>query len=88
MPILSNVERKIMDVEGFKVAFIQNGADVRGDKSDIPQYGYVKKAPDSWTVNEWIKNRFKQEYSGYDVRVFTKAGTAASGNMKLENVRK
>ena len=88
MPMLSNVERKIMEVEGFKVAFIQNGADVRGDKSDIPQYSFIKKAPDSWTVNEWIRGRFKQQYSGYDVRVFTKFGVIASGNMKLENVRK
>ena len=61
---------------------------VRGDKTDIPQYSFIRKAPDSWTVTEWIKNRFKQQYSGYDVQVLTKGGTIASGNMKLENVRK
>ena len=88
MPMLSNVERKIMEVEGFKVAFIQNGVNVRGDKSDIPQYNYMNKAPDSWTVNEWILNRFNKQYSGYKVRIFTKNGTPAAGNMKLLNVRK
>ena len=89
MPILKNVEARIESIERFKVAFThtKNGVDVKGNKQDIPQYPYTMAAPGSWTVSEWKSNRFKQFYPGYEVRVYTKAGGLASGNMKLSTIR-
>ena len=85
--ILKNVEQQILRVEGFAVDFLQAGRDVNGTKEGIPAYPYAIAAQDTWTVSEWIAKRFKQSYSGYDVRVHTKTGGVAAGNMKLATVR-
>ena len=87
MPLLKNVESKIQSIERFRVAFTKNGVDVKGNKADIPQYSYLVAAQGNWTVSEWINKRFRQLYPGYDVRVFTKNGTIATGNMTLATVR-
>lgn len=88
MPILKNVEEKIKAVEGFKIEFIQNGTNVRSDKSDIPQYTFINKAPDDWTVDEWKTKRFKQAYPGFDAKVYNSDGTVAVGQKKLSSLRK
>lgn len=87
MPMLKNVERKIEEVEGFRVEFFYGGVNVRDDKENIPQYPYMVAAVESWSVAEWTLNRFKQVYPSYDVRVYTKLGMIAAGNMKLSTVR-
>ena len=87
MALLKTVEDKIKQIEGFKVAFTWGGVDVRGNKADIPQYTYSLRAPDSWTVSEWIAKSFNTKYPGYGVKVYTKNNVIASGNMKLTNIR-
>ena len=88
MPKVKKVEEKIANVEKFsKVSFYRNGVDVRGDKEDIPQYGYSSAAPSSWTIAAWRSKRFKVTYPGYDVKVFLKNGSEAAGTMKLATVR-
>lgn len=87
MPILSYVESKIKEVEGFPVVFRQNGKDIHGTKENIPSYPYSSAAQDSWTVQEWKSKRFQQIYPGYDVDVRTQNGGIAAGNMKLSTVR-
>lgn len=87
MPQLKNVEKKIEQVEHFRVDFTFGGLNVRGDKENIPQYIYAVAAPGSWTVAEWKRQRFAQSYPGYDVQVYTSTGLPASGGMKLANVR-
>lgn len=87
MPLLKHVEKKIEQVERFRVDFLQEGINVRGDKQNIPQYPYAMAAPGSWSVAEWKQNRFQQTYPGYDVKVYTKEGLPAAGNMKLTTLR-
>lgn len=88
MPKTKVVEDKIQSVEHFPIKFLTPaGIDVRSDKEGIPQYKYSNAAPDSFTVSEWRDKRFRQQYPGYDVKVFMKDGKVASGNMKLANVR-
>lgn len=88
MAILRNVEAKIQQVEGFKVHFFRNGVNVNGNKEDIPQYPYSIKAPNDWTVAEWISKRFNQAYPGYDAKVFAADGTPVmANNVKLSTIR-
>lgn len=89
MAILKNVEEKIQQVEGFKVHFFQNGVNVNGKKEGIPQYPYSVKAPNDWTVAEWISKRFSQTYPGYDAKVFDANGApVVIKNVKLSTIRK
>ncbi len=74
MPILRNVEAKIKLIEGIEVHFIKNGANVRSDLTDIPTYPYSVAAPGSWTVSEWVRNRFHKTYPGFDAKVCAKMG--------------
>ena len=88
MPILKNVEAKIQQVEGFIVRFFWNGADVYGNKTDIPQYPYSVKAPNDWTVAEWINKRFSQVYPGYEAKAFSANGDPVGArNVKLSTIR-
>jgi hypothetical protein len=87
MPKVKNVEKKIWDVEGFDIAFHQNGKDVHGAKEGIPQYKYQKAAKNDMTVSEWKKGRFAQCYPGYEVVVYDGDGNEAAGQTKLGTVR-
>lgn len=87
MPKVKNVERRIWDVEGFDVAFHQNGKDVHGAKEGIPQYSYSKAAKNDMTVNEWKLGRFAKSYPGYDVVVYDGNGNAVPGQTKISTVR-
>ena len=87
MPTIKRVEAKIHLVEHFRADFIKNGINVRSDLEDIPQYRYTSAAPNHWTVSKWISSRFKLQYPGYDVKVYTSTGALASGNMSLATVR-
>ena len=87
MPKVKNVEKHIWDVEGFGVAFHQNGKDVHGAKSGIPQYSYSKAAKNNMTVSEWKTKRFGQSYAGYDVVVYDGDGEVVSGQTTLGTVR-
>jgi len=87
MPKVKNVEKHIWDIEGFDVAFHQNGKDVHGAKSAIPQYSYSNAAKNNMTVSEWKKKRFAQSYVGYDVEVYNGDGNKVSGQNTLGTVR-
>lgn len=86
MPILRNVERKIEKIEGFHIAFLQNGMDVRSDKRDIPSWPYSNRTDQDKTVAEW-KAKFQQVYPGFDVAVYDANGIPVFGQMKLKNLR-
>lgn len=88
MPTVKCVERKIQQIERFRVDFFKNGVNLRDDKTNIPQYSFAVAAPGSWTVSEWISKRFKNKYPGYDARVYTSDGKIADSRMVLSNIRK
>lgn len=87
MPTIEYVERQIKRIEGFKIAFLQGGVNVHGNKEGIPSYPYSIAAKDAMTVNDWKNQRFKMAFPGYDVDVFQKDGTRAMGQTLLRNIR-
>lgn len=87
MAAVKYIENMIYRTEGFKVDFIYNGANVRGDKIIESTYRNERASRGNWTVNEWIYKRFKPAFVGYDVRVYKGDGTVADPRMTLENVR-
>lgn len=89
MPMVKNVEKKIWDIEKFEVIMRNSGGkDLNGNKQDMPQYPYSKRASGEMTVNEWKQTRFYPNYVGLEIDVLDVVGIAASGQTKLKNVRK
>jgi len=86
---IERVENQIAKVEHFRVAFMQLGRDIRGDREGIGGYtGRFKKgAPDRMTVEAWKERRFRRLYPGFDAEVLLADGTYARGNMRLSSVR-
>jgi hypothetical protein len=88
MSNVANVERKIKRVEGFKVRVLHlAGADVRGDREGMPQYGYHRAADNDITVENWKATRFRPSYPGFEVDVVDARGNSVQGNTKLGTVR-
>lgn len=88
MPMVKNVEKKIWDVEKFEVVLrSSDGRDLRGNKRDMPQYQFQKKAPGNMTVGEWKQIRFYPYYPGLEVDVLDVVGIPVAGQTKLKNVR-
>ncbi|GHV54839.1 hypothetical protein FACS1894216_15670 [Synergistales bacterium] len=87
MGTIKTVERKIKEVEGFDVKFFRNDRDIRSDLTDIPAYPYSNRAPDSNTVSDYVSNRFKKNYPGFDAKVYCADGSEAIGQTKLGTVR-
>ena len=86
--MVKNVEKKIWDVEKFEVIMRSaDGKDLRGNKRDMPQYPFSKKASGDMTVSEWKQNRFYPNYPGLEVDVLDVVGMAVIGQTKLKNVR-
>jgi len=93
MPRAAFVEGRIAAIEGFGVRILfagpgrAKGRDVRGDRADLPTYGYRRAAASSLTVAAWIRTRFEPTFPGYAVEVFQGDGTVASGRALLSPVR-
>jgi hypothetical protein len=86
--LIRNIEKRIFEVEGFEVKFMQNGKDVRGDLDiNAKQYCADYAAKNSYSVSNWITKRFSVQYPGYDVWVLNGDGTKAKGQAKLSTVR-
>lgn len=88
MSSVANVERRIRRVEGFRVRILHlTGADVRGDRAGLPQYGYHRAAEKDITVETWKATRFRPSYPGFQVDVVDARGNSVQGNTKVETVR-
>ncbi|MEP6741609.1 MAG: hypothetical protein ABJB61_03850 [bacterium] len=88
MSLIANVERKITRIEGFRVRILHlTGADVRGDREGLPQYGYHRAAENDITVETWKSQRFRPSYPGFEVAVMDARGNSVQGNTKLGTVR-
>ena len=86
--MVKNVEKKIWDVEKFEfVMRSSTGRNLNGNKQDMPQYPYSKKAPGNMTVSEWKQNRFLPHYPGLDVDVLDVVSMPVAGQTKLKTVR-
>lgn len=88
MPMVKNVEKKIWDVEGFQVTMrSSDGKNLRGNKQDMPQYSFSRKASGDMTVSEWKQNRFYPYYPGLEIDVLDVVSMPVTGQTKLKNVR-
>ena len=88
MPTVGSIELKIARVEGFLVRIkYPAGTDVRSDREQMPPYPYERAAKDSWTVQQWKKERFRYVYPGFEVDVLVDGRTTARGQTRLETVR-
>lgn len=93
MPTVAFVERKIAVIEGFAVKIRYAGPgrakcrNVRGDRADLPTYGFRRAAAGSLTVAAWISKRFAHAFPGYAVEVLNGDETVASGRSLLSTVR-
>lgn len=88
MSSVANVERRIRRIEGFRVRILHlTGADVRGDRAGLPQYGYHRAAENDITVETWKTIRFRPSFPGFEVDVVDARRNSVQGNTKLETVR-
>jgi hypothetical protein len=88
MSTIANVERKIRRVEGFDVRILHlRGADVRGDRTGLPQYPFRHAADSHFTVERWKQTRFRSSFPGFEVEVLDRRGRSMQGNTKLSTVR-
>ena len=88
MSSIANVERKIRRIEGFRVRILHlSGADVRGDREGLPQYGYHRAAENDITVESWKQHRFRPSFPGFEVDVLDARKNSVQGNTKLGTVR-
>jgi len=88
MPRLKTVEKRVLFIEGFEVAFRhQDGRNMRGDRSGVPQYEYRRAAKGNMTVVAWKNQRFYPSYAGFEIDVLDGGGESVSGNTLLSTVR-
>lgn len=88
MVTIKGLETKIAKVEGFRVQVrYETGRDVRSDRGSLPGYPYERMLKNSANVKEWIDNRFKANYPGFDVHVLSEEGKRVHGRTKLSTVR-
>jgi hypothetical protein len=88
MPQLKGVERRIANLEHFKVTILHpDGRDVRDERHLPGGYPYQYAAKDDFTVAQWKEQRFRKAYPGFDVTVWNADGSEAHGRTKLSTVR-
>lgn len=86
MPTVRSVEKKIYDLEKFKVIIRFEGKNVRSDASLPTQYIGQRMTKSSATVSDF-RRKFQRQYPGYHVDVLLSNGQAAFGQMQLKTVR-
>jgi hypothetical protein len=88
MATVRAVERRIRRIEGFDVRIRHlDGRDVRGDRQDMPHYGYERAMKNRANVRTWIERRFRPNYAGFNVEVLMANGKRAHGGNHLATVR-
>ncbi len=88
MATIRAVESRIRKIEGFDVRILHaDGADMRSDRTGIPQYIYERALKNSSNVRGWRDGRFRQSYPGFEVEVLDARGHRAHGNTLLGTVR-
>ncbi len=87
MPTIDTIAREIREFEGFAVR-IRQAAD-RGSKQNVPGYKrrYNRIAWNTFTVNDWRRRRFDEDYPGLTVEVLKPDGSVATGKTELAKLR-
>ena len=88
MASVASVERRIKNVEGFRVAVRHlDGRNVRGDRTHMPTYPFQRAMADGANVKGWREGRFRLRYPGFEVDVLHRDGTPAHGATLLGTIR-
>jgi hypothetical protein len=78
---LADFEQKVWDVENIRIV-------VRADENDeVRDYNYKKSATETWTTNEFLKNRIEPRVGSKKVVVIKGDGQKSRGGVKLRNLR-
>lgn len=88
MATVEAVERRIKNVEGFRVAVRHlDGRNVRGDRTHMPTYQFRRAMADAANVKAWREGRFRGRYPDFEVEVLHRDGTRAHGGTLLGTIR-
>lgn len=89
MATIKQVEKRIVDVEGFNVRMRhgRDSRDVRSDKGNVKQYGFKRALKHSKSVKDWRDGRFARTYPGFVVDVLDAHDRVAHGRTLLGTVR-
>lgn len=91
MPTIDKVAREIREFEGFdvRIRHVASKADPRSAKTNVPGYKrrYNRIAWNTFTVNDWRRRRFADDYPDYVVEVLKPDGTIATGKTGLAKLR-
>ena len=72
MAFTRTVERQIEKAEGFAGVVIasKNGHAISRLRMSIPKYPWDSPAPDTWTIADWRRERFKPTYGSWDALIY------------------
>lgn len=91
MPTIDKIAREIRDFEGFDVRIRQSDTKANGSaaKTNIPGYKrrYNRIAWNTFTVNDWRRRRFENDYPEFVVEVLKPDGSIATGKTGLAKLR-
>ncbi len=88
MPTIDKIAREIREFEGFEVR-IRQAAASRGELKSMQGYKrrYDRIAWNTFTVDDWRRRRFNDDYPGYVVDVLKPDGSVATGRTALAKLR-
>ena len=88
MVLVRSLEREIRKVEGFDVdACWPDWGNVRSDYRDAVRYERERASLNNWTIDDWIRKRFKKFNPQFEVRVKDGNGDIVRNNTRLRTVR-
>lgn len=87
MATISKIEKEIRETEGFDVAIRPRESGAAAKR--VPSYAerFVRMARQSFTVADWKRVRFEDEYPDLEVDVLDPSGKKVSPKTGLEKVR-
>ena len=91
MPTIDKIEREIRAFEGFdvRIRYAESNGRNRNAKLNVPGYKrrYNRIAWNTFTVNDWRRRRFADDYPDYVVDVLKPDGSIATGKTALAKLR-
>lgn len=84
MATIKQVEKAIRECEGFEVSITPKTA---GARPRNPEYEYERAARNTFTVEDWKRARFEQQYPDCNIRVLRCDGRLATPRTTLAKLR-
>lgn len=89
LPTVHRYEESVRRLEGFgiRIRHSRDLRDVRGDLEIEATYSLRRRAPDEWSVTDYLTKRLQRRLPGFRVEVVSAEGRRVNGQTKLRNVR-